>query len=40
MPTIATYFCGLLFGLGLMISGMAQPAKVLNFLPGGRKKQA
>ncbi len=24
--------CGLLFGFGLLISGMAQPAKVLNFL--------
>ena len=29
---IATFLCGLLFGIGLMISGMAQPAKVLNFL--------
>ena len=24
--------CGLLFGLGLIVSGMADPAKVLNFL--------
>ena len=29
---IAAFWCGLLFGLGLMISGMVQPAKVLNFL--------
>jgi uncharacterized protein len=28
----SAFVCGLLFGLGLMISGMAQPAKVLNFL--------
>jgi uncharacterized membrane protein YedE/YeeE len=33
MPTATSAFvCGFLFGLGLMISGMAQPAKVLNFL--------
>jgi uncharacterized membrane protein YedE/YeeE len=32
MATIATFLCGLIFGLGLMVSGMAQPAKVLNFL--------
>ncbi len=32
MFMIAAFFCGLLFGIGLMISGMAQPAKVLNFL--------
>jgi hypothetical protein len=32
MATIAAFLCGLLFGIGLMISGMAQPAKVLNFL--------
>jgi uncharacterized protein len=25
-------FCGLLFGAGLIVSGMADPAKVLNFL--------
>ena len=30
--TIAAFLCGLIFGIGLMISGMAQPAKVLNFL--------
>lgn len=30
---IASYFvAGLLFGLGLVISGLANPAKVLNFL--------
>lgn len=28
----AAAVCGLLFGLGLIVSGMAQPAKVLNFL--------
>ncbi len=33
MATIAAaFFCGLIFGTGLLISGMAQPAKVLNFL--------
>jgi uncharacterized membrane protein YedE/YeeE len=33
MAQIATaFFCGLIFGAGLLISGMAQPAKVLNFL--------
>jgi uncharacterized protein len=30
--TIAAFICGLLFGAGLLISGMAQPTKVLNFL--------
>jgi len=29
---ISAAFCGIVFGLGLLISGMAQPAKVLNFL--------
>jgi uncharacterized membrane protein YedE/YeeE len=29
---ISAAFCGVVFGLGLLISGMAQPAKVLNFL--------
>lgn len=29
---IAAFACGLLFGFGLMISGMTQPAKVLGFL--------
>jgi len=28
---IITYFIGLVFGLGIMISGMANPAKVINF---------
>jgi hypothetical protein len=30
--SIAAFVCGLLFGFGLMISGMTQPAKVLGFL--------
>lgn len=29
---IATFACGLLFGAGLMISGMTDPTKVLGFL--------
>ena len=33
MATIpAAFVCGLIFGVGLMLSGMAQPTKVLNFL--------
>jgi uncharacterized protein len=33
MPTtIAAFACGLVFGFGLLISGMTQPAKVLGFL--------
>lgn len=28
---IITYLIGLIFGLGIMISGMANPAKVINF---------
>jgi len=33
MPVvIASFCCGLLFGAGLMISGMTDPAKVLGFL--------
>lgn len=32
MITIVSFVCGLIFGAGLLISGMAQPAKVLNFL--------
>jgi len=28
----AAFVCGLIFGVGLMLSGMAQPTKVLNFL--------
>jgi hypothetical protein len=29
---IASLFCGLIFGVGLLISGMVQPTKVLGFL--------
>jgi uncharacterized membrane protein YedE/YeeE len=32
MLIIAAFFCGLIFGWGLLISGMMQPAKVLAFL--------
>jgi uncharacterized membrane protein YedE/YeeE len=32
MLPIAGFICGLLFGFGLLISGMVQPAKVLGFL--------
>ena len=33
MPVIiAGFLCGLVFGFGLVISGMTQPAKVLGFL--------
>jgi hypothetical protein len=40
MPLLASFICGWIFGLGLFISGMMQPAKVLGFLdffgiPGG-----
>lgn len=31
MRVVSTYLIGLLFGLGIMISGMANPAKVINF---------
>ncbi|SLN57728.1 hypothetical protein AQS8620_02571 [Aquimixticola soesokkakensis] len=31
MKLIMTYFAGLLFGLGISMSGMANPAKVVNF---------
>ncbi|WP_306152051.1 DUF6691 family protein [Roseovarius sp. MMSF_3281] len=31
MRIVITYLIGLTFGLGIMISGMANPAKVLNF---------
>lgn len=30
--TIAASICGLIFGFGLLVSGLAEPAKVLNFL--------
>jgi uncharacterized membrane protein YedE/YeeE len=32
MPMIASLLCGLVFGAGLLISGMLQPDKVLAFL--------
>ena len=32
MRILMGFFSGLVFGLGLIISGMADPAKVLNFL--------
>jgi uncharacterized protein len=32
MRIIAPLMCGLIFGAGLLISGMVQPAKVLGFL--------
>lgn len=31
MKIIVTYLIGLIFGIGITISGMANPAKVLNF---------
>ncbi len=32
MATLASFVCGLIFGLGLVVSGMTQPQKVLGFL--------
>jgi uncharacterized membrane protein YedE/YeeE len=32
MVTLVSFGCGLIFGVGLLISGMTQPAKVLGFL--------
>jgi uncharacterized membrane protein YedE/YeeE len=32
MLLIASFICGLIFGWGLLISGMVHPAKVLAFL--------
>jgi uncharacterized membrane protein YedE/YeeE len=32
MPIVASLLCGLIFGSGLLISGMVQPDKVLGFL--------
>ncbi|WP_166259985.1 YeeE/YedE family protein [Marinobacter salicampi] len=29
---LSSFFCGLVFGLGLLLSGMANPEKVLGFL--------
>jgi uncharacterized protein len=31
MKNLAALFCGMVFGLGIAISGMANPAKVINF---------
>jgi uncharacterized membrane protein YedE/YeeE len=41
MPILLQFAIGLIFGLGLIVAGMANPAKVLNFLdlgaiPAGR----
>lgn len=32
MPALTAFLSGLVFGLGLLLSGMADPAKVLGFL--------
>ncbi len=32
MTNLASFVCGLIFGLGLILAGMANPAKVLSFL--------
>jgi uncharacterized protein len=32
MMAVASFMCGLIFGFGLLISGMTQPSKVLGFL--------
>lgn len=32
MAALASFVCGLIFGFGLVISGMTQPQKVLGFL--------
>jgi uncharacterized protein len=32
MQELASFLCGLIFGAGLLISGMTQPTKVLGFL--------
>lgn len=32
MRELASLACGLIFGIGLIVSGMSNPAKVLNFL--------
>lgn len=32
MARLSAFLCGLLFGLGLLLAGMADPAKVLAFL--------
>src|SRR5215207_5327323 len=35
MPVLIQFVIGLVFGLGLLVSGMSDPAKVLNFLDLG-----
>jgi uncharacterized protein len=35
MPVLLQFAIGLVFGLGLLVSGMSDPAKVLNFLDLG-----
>lgn len=32
LKSLIAFFCGLLFGLGLIVAQMSNPAKVLNFL--------
>lgn len=32
MPVLVSFAAGLLFGIGLLVSGMGNPAKVMNFL--------
>ena len=32
MKTLVSFFLGLLFGIGLIVAGMSNPAKVLGFL--------
>ena len=32
MAMLAAFACGLLFGIGLLVSGMTQPEKILSFL--------
>lgn len=32
MTNLASFVCGLIFGLGLILAGMANPAKVIGFL--------
>ena len=36
MLALTSLLAGLVFGLGLIVSGMANPAKVLGFLEIGR----
>lgn len=35
MKSLIAFFCGLIFGLGLIVGQMSNPAKVLNFLDFG-----